>query len=89
MKHTKPEITGGEPISPPRLSSFLLGTCTPRELEKEVVEDFETVYQTWAYPKYGRYLAPAWAYLQAPKALLAVVRAAVIDFWGRSRKRAQ
>lgn len=75
-------------IGPPRLPRFLVAMLTPRDLEREVIEDFDAFYRTWVIPEYGSW-APYWAWIQVPKTLTVLIHDTLVAFWGRARKRAR
>lgn len=78
---------GEAPISPPRLPRFLVGVLTPRDLERDVIDDFDEFYREWVVPKYGTWAA-LWAWMQVPKTLAAIIRDTLMDFWTRRNNKA-
>ena len=70
---------------PPRLAQLLFELTAPKGMEEDYVEDFEEKYQTWAIPRY-RKMAALWAYSQALRALVIVIKEAAFEMMERVRK---
>lgn len=58
---------------------------TPRELEREVAEDFDAFYADWVVPHYGKW-APWWAWMQVPKTFVALLYNALCNYRSKQAK---
>jgi len=70
---------------PPVLARLTFELCAPRDLEEEMVRDLEDKYQSWAVPNYGK-LAPIWAYIQALRAVIIVIKDFALELAEKIRK---